>query len=148
FMKCCAIPYTRFSFLLSMGLSVIAFDLGPKFLLGRVVITRNALAAIPAEEVNAAIHRHSRADWGDLDQHDLAENARCLKEGGRLFSVYRARNGVRFYVITESDRPNVESSKMLSCQRFTQFPSRCARDPNLSIILQKNPVNPIHLRTV
>src|SRR5262249_3130432 len=107
---------------LSTGSRVIAFDLGPKFQLGRVVITRNALAAIPPEEVNDAIHRHSRADWGELDQHDLAENARCLKEGGRLFSIYRARNGVRFYVITESDRSvtNVElhiSDLMLSLQK-------------------------------
>src|SRR5262245_28637169 len=84
--------------------TVIAFDFGPKFQLGRVVITRNALATIPPDDVAAAIQRHSCGDWGELDQHDLAENERCLKEGGRLLSVYRAENGVRFYIITESDR--------------------------------------------
>ncbi len=83
---------------------MIAFDFGPKFELGRIVITRNALTTIPPEEVSAAIGRHSRGDWGELDAHDLGENARCLKEGGRLLSVHRAKNGVRFYVLTESDR--------------------------------------------
>ncbi len=68
-----------------MGHSMIAFDLGPKFALGRVVITRNAHAVIPDDEVLAAVNRHSRGDWGELDQHDVAENERCLKRGGRPF---------------------------------------------------------------
>jgi hypothetical protein len=83
---------------------MIAFDFGPKFQLGRVVITRNAQAAIPHDEVLLAIKRHSRGDWGELDSHDVAENERSLQGSGRLFSAYRTRDGVRFYVITEGDR--------------------------------------------
>lgn len=83
---------------------MVAFDFGPKFELGRVVITRNALSTLPPDDVAAAIQRHSRGDWGELDQHDLAENERSLKEGGRLLSIYQTETGVRFYVITESDR--------------------------------------------
>jgi hypothetical protein len=52
----------------------------------------------------SAIHQHSRGDWGELDAHDIAENERALGGSGRLFSVYRKRSGVRFYVITEGNR--------------------------------------------
>lgn len=71
---------------------------------GRVVITANALTNLPQEAVLSAIHRHVRGDWGDLDEHDLEENERSLKEGGRLLSVYHTEAGTKFYVITEHDR--------------------------------------------
>src|SRR5262245_62362580 len=105
-LRCCstAIGCATKSTGLSAGRSMIAFDFGPKFQLDRVVITRNAQAAIPHDEVLLAIKRHSRGDWGELDSHDVAENERSLQGSGRLFSAYRTRDGVRFYVITEGDR--------------------------------------------
>jgi hypothetical protein len=85
-------------------LSMIAIATGPRFPLGAVVITANALDKIPPEEVRAALRRHGQGDWGDLDPHDRAENERALKSGGRLLSVYTARAGTRFYIITEAGR--------------------------------------------
>ena len=46
---------------------MIALDFGPKFQLGRVVITRNSQAAIPHDEVLSAINRHSHEDWAELE---------------------------------------------------------------------------------
>jgi hypothetical protein len=83
---------------------MIAFDLGPSFSLGSVVITRAAASTLTREDVATALRRHSRGDWGELDAHDLEQNQLCLKNGGRLLSVYRTKCGTRFYVITESDR--------------------------------------------
>ena len=83
---------------------MVAFESGPKFALGRVVITQTAASVLPAEEVNAAIRRHERGDWGDLDNHDTRENELSLEQGARLLSVYHASNGIKFYVITEWDR--------------------------------------------
>ncbi|MCI0623788.1 MAG: hypothetical protein L0387_19380 [Acidobacteria bacterium] len=82
----------------------MSHDLGPKFELGRVVITQGAKATLPPEDVHAAIHRHARGDWGELDEPDIAANERALLDGDRLVSVYSSTNGVRFYVITEWDR--------------------------------------------
>ena len=76
----------------------------PKFPLGRTVITRNALSALPHEDVCAALSRHAAGDWGDLDAEDRVANERALLDGSRLVSVYRSTSGQRFYVITEWDR--------------------------------------------
>jgi len=83
---------------------MIAIATGPHFPMGAVVITANALAAIPAEEVRVALGRHSRGDWGELDAHDRAVNEQALRCGERIFSIYRAANGTKFYIITEHDR--------------------------------------------
>lgn len=83
---------------------MIAFDFGPKFALGRTVITANAARVLPPEEVSAALRRHIRGDWGDVDSHDWAANQAALVDGSRLLSVYRTVEGTTFYVITEHDR--------------------------------------------
>ena len=76
--------------------------LRPRFPIGAVVITPNALDKIPP--VRAAIRRHGQGDWGDLDSHDREENERALKSGGRLLTVYTTRAGTRFYIITVAGR--------------------------------------------
>lgn len=75
-----------------------------KFDLGQVVATRNALDTLHPQDVQVAIGRHAKGDWGELDEHDRRENERSLTAGFRLMSVYRDRNNRKFYVITEADR--------------------------------------------
>jgi hypothetical protein len=74
------------------------------FPLGQVVITATAKDLLHPGDVPLAIRRHATGDWGALDAEDRQENQRSLVQGGRLFSVYRDRKGVKFYVITEHDR--------------------------------------------
>jgi hypothetical protein len=83
---------------------MIAMDLDPRFPLGRVVITPNAMERVPQEDILDALRRHARGDWGDLDDNDREENERSLKEGFRLLSAYRASNGTKFWIISEADR--------------------------------------------
>ena len=47
---------------------------------------------------------HITGDWGELDDHDRAENERSLKTGCRLLSAYRLQDGTKIWVITEADR--------------------------------------------
>ena len=47
--------------------------------------------------------RHASGDWGDLDDHDLRENQRSLKNGWRALSSYPVGEG-KVWVITEADR--------------------------------------------
>lgn len=75
-----------------------------KFLLGRVVATPNALQTLTQEDIAKALQRHGTGDWGDVDEHDRQENELSLKECFRLFSVYHAQDGTKFWVITEADR--------------------------------------------
>src|SRR5262245_57289952 len=74
------------------------------FSLGQVVITPAAMNRIPADEVQAALARHARGDWGDINEHDRHENALALQEGFRLMSVYQLKDGTRLWIITEADR--------------------------------------------
>jgi len=74
------------------------------FPMGQTVITRAAQDTLDAQDVKLALDRHSRGDWGDLDQHDWKANEVALAEDLRLFSVYYDRSGTKFYVITGQDR--------------------------------------------
>lgn len=74
------------------------------FALGQIVITANAKSTLPPADVHAALQRHAIGDWGDVDDHDRQENELSLREGFRLFSVYHAQDGTKFWIITEADR--------------------------------------------
>jgi hypothetical protein len=75
-----------------------------KFRLGKIVSTPNALDRLTQEEILMGIQRHQAGDWGNVDTHGHAANERALIEGTRLWSVYHASNGVKFWLITEADR--------------------------------------------
>ena len=77
---------------------------GRTFPLGRLVSTPAALAAIPPDEIQAALSRHLQGDWGECCPEDWEENDLSLKQGFRLFSVYRSSAGTKFWIITEADR--------------------------------------------
>lgn len=76
----------------------------PKFILGQIVATPNALEHVAHSEIQNALTRHIRGDWGTLDAEDLESNDRALVSGGRLFSSYLSPQNVKFWIITEADR--------------------------------------------
>ena len=76
----------------------------PRFPLGQIVATPNALNSVSNLEILSALRRHVRGDWGNLDAEDLQSNERALQFGGRLFSSYLAGQNVKFWIITEADR--------------------------------------------
>jgi len=75
-----------------------------KFRLGRIASTPNALDRLTQDDILFAIGRHQAGDWGDVGEVHRAGNERALAEGGRLWSVYHAGSGVKFWLITEADR--------------------------------------------
>jgi DNA repair protein RadC len=78
---------------------------GPRVPLGNVCITPNALRTLETTDILRALGRHSKGDWGDVDEADRWANDGALKAGGRLLSSYRsAILGLTFWVITEADR--------------------------------------------
>ena len=74
------------------------------FPLGQTVITRNALSTLIPVEVLTALGRHASGDWGEIDTEDRQANELALERGERLLSAYRSAAGVKFWIITESDR--------------------------------------------
>ena len=76
----------------------------PKFHSGQLVATPGALEKVQPEEMQAALARHLRGDWGEVDKDDRRENNLSLEKGFRLLSVYRTATGLKFWIITEHDR--------------------------------------------
>ncbi|MEO6035410.1 MAG: hypothetical protein ABIQ35_09165 [Verrucomicrobiota bacterium] len=72
-----------------------------KFNLGRIVITSNADALLPPEDVKTGLLRHQRCDWGDVCAEDRKVNERGVLEQGMILSVYQSGNGVKFWIITD-----------------------------------------------
>ena len=75
-----------------------------QFPLGQVYATSEAKCAVPAGVIVEALGRHAQCDWGDVCEHDRAENESALRDGRRLFSVYHAGNGVTLWIVTEANR--------------------------------------------
>lgn len=76
----------------------------PKFPLGQIVITSNALSVLTHDDTMPALHRHVTGDWGELDAEDKRANDCALVDGTRLLSAYRSTQDVKFWIITEADR--------------------------------------------
>jgi hypothetical protein len=85
-------------------LPIITLAATPKFELGQLVSTPNALNKLEHRDIVTGLNRHIRGDWGELDAEDKQANDRALVQGTRLFSGYRSVGGVRFWIITEWDR--------------------------------------------
>lgn len=72
--------------------------------LGRILITASVEDIIERQEIEAALGRHARGDWGDLLPDDIRANQLALREGERVFSTYLDQHQNRFYIVTEADR--------------------------------------------
>ena len=77
-----------------------------RFWLGQVVATPAALSAMykAKQGVDELLARHQSGDWGEVGNEDWDENELSLREGYRLFTVYRLVSGERVWIITEADR--------------------------------------------
>ena len=74
------------------------------FPLGQTLITANARDKLHPEDIPLALGRHANGDWGEVCEEDRQENEHSVNQRLRLFSVYRDRQGVKFWIITEADR--------------------------------------------
>ena len=93
-----------------------------KFPLGKIVATPAAIEALKNAGTNARdlLARHSRGDWGDLNQEDKDANDASLIDGSRLLSAYRLSSGEKVWLITEAvdDNGNRECSTFLMPEEY------------------------------
>jgi len=73
------------------------------FPLGLLAITPGAEAALPHDFIVDCFRRHARADFGELDEHDVAVNRSAIVFGTRILSQY-THAGIKVFVITDGDR--------------------------------------------
>jgi len=72
--------------------------------LGFQTVARLASQKLDMVDIYAALARHASGDWGDVDGSDWSANDEALERGGRILSSYRAKDGTKFWIITEGDR--------------------------------------------
>jgi hypothetical protein len=77
-----------------------------KFLLGQLVATPGALAALSQanQDPLELLSRHQHGDWGDLSAEDKHENEFSILNNLRILSAYMLTTGVKVWIITEADR--------------------------------------------
>ena len=77
-----------------------------KFLLGQLVTTPGALAALSQANQNPVefLSRHQLGDWGEVPTEDKKENDFSVLNGLRILSAYTLTTGVKIWIITEADR--------------------------------------------
>lgn len=85
----------------------MSYSKGPRFPMGRPVITPAAQAALDAAGIEGVLllARHIHGDWGNMSADDLAANELALMTGKRLLSNYNLPDGTgKVWIITEADR--------------------------------------------
>ena len=75
-----------------------------KFELGQVLITPGAYEELNLRDVAESLMRHASGDFGLVSEEDWALNEEAVENEGRIFSVYRDRLDVKYWIITEWDR--------------------------------------------
>ena len=74
------------------------------FSLGEIRVAQSARRRTRSNDVQSALQRHSRGDWGVVSPEEWATNDANVVAGHRLLSAYQAASGYRFWVITDYDR--------------------------------------------
>lgn len=75
-----------------------------RFRIGRLALSRGAMASVPIEEWVIGLSRHIRGDWGLIGEADRRENESSVDGHFRLLSAYETEDGVKYWIITEADR--------------------------------------------
>lgn len=97
------------------NMRVLALDVSAAtFPLGTLVQTGGSREIINFNDVERALGKHMRRDWGDCGEDDIAANRRSLAEGGRILSVHQTSVGVKFWIVTEADRS--ATTVLLPCE--------------------------------
>lgn len=76
----------------------------PFLAIGQLVATTNCANTVPQVDIEQALERHRRGDWGDVGKEDWDSNDQAVMNGDRILSSYRSSNGTKFWIITEHDR--------------------------------------------
>ena len=74
-----------------------------RFHLGRIVATPGALASFEqsGDSPGPFLKRHVTGDWGELDEHDKAENELSVQQNLRILSAYTLSNDTKIWIITD-----------------------------------------------
>ncbi len=68
---------------------------------GTIFYSRSAKELLHFEDVQVAIARYERGDWGDAAPRYRARNMNGVEHGGQVVGLYGDRRRRRFWIVTE-----------------------------------------------
>ena len=71
---------------------------------GRIVLDRRSLKHLSSDDVISGVSRHIFGDWGIVSRRQRKTNQRAILERKPLCSVYLSTDGLRFSLVTNSER--------------------------------------------
>lgn len=72
------------------------------FELGSMLITPGANITLDHDDVITSLANHRKGDFGLVGQDSVDINNEAIKNNtDNVFSMYKDRNGIKFYIITE-----------------------------------------------
>ncbi len=84
---------------------MVRMDPAPTTSIEKILITFNALEKVPHQDVLAALRQHGRVPGSESAKENRQEDSFLLQNCCRLLSAHQAANRVKFWIITEADRP-------------------------------------------
>jgi hypothetical protein len=73
-----------------------------------VYVTENTIGSCTQADVQRALRRFERCDWGDVDRSTTRSNNRASRVGvGRMYGVYHSRRGQEFWVMADPHRNKI-----------------------------------------
>lgn len=73
------------------------------FMLGKIVVTTDALSRTTEQERSTFLIRHQIGDWTECSREDRNSNWIALFHGLRILSVHQSERGP-IWILTEGDR--------------------------------------------
>lgn len=95
----------------------------PLFGVRSLFLVAGARHALSKEEVEQALRRHVRGDWGNVTADERSLNEEALRTGqGPLVSVFLTASGERFWVHTTEERETFVSLVPDEWEKLTDDP--------------------------
>lgn len=91
----------------------------------RLVGTPSVLQQVNYFELQSAVERHLKGDWGLVSPRDAARNNVSLHIGEAVISAFQNSERVRFWIITNSDRSQTAVMLPSDFRRLQQPQSIC-----------------------
>jgi len=74
----------------------------PTIQLGTIAVSKEARESLHESDIQNALNRHERGDWGDISEAEKREAKRAVQTGDTpISSVYYSEEGQPFWVMTE-----------------------------------------------
>jgi len=83
---------------------MVVFVPASRFPLGEILATSTVIGCVSEADIRRAVFKHALGESGEFSEEERSKTKRAIENGARLFTAHESSDGVKFLVVTESDR--------------------------------------------